>query len=40
MTARSATMVTLHDTRGLSSADGGMTVGLRRLSSLDGRRPL
>ena len=33
-------MVTLHDTRsGLPSADGGMTVGLSKLSSLDGRRP-
>ena len=35
---RSPTMVTLH-VRGLPSADGGMTVGLWRLSSLDGRRP-
>ena len=36
---RSPTTVTLHDTRFLSSADGGMTVGLWKLSSLDGRRP-
>ena len=32
-------MVTLHDTRGLSSADGGMTVGLWKTVVLDGRRP-
>ena len=32
----SPTMVKLPDTIGLSSADGGMTIGL---SSLDGRRP-
>ena len=37
VTARSPTMVTLFDT--LSSAVGGMTVGLWKLSSLDGRRP-
>ena len=35
---RSPAMVTLH-VRGLPSAHGGMTVGLWRLSSLDGRRP-
>ena len=35
---RSQTMVTLLDIR-LSSADGGMTVGLWKLPSLDGRRP-
>ena len=37
VTARLPTMVTLRDC--LSSADGGMTVGLWRLSSLDGCRP-
>ena len=35
---RSLTMVTLHDTR-FVECDGGMTVGLLKLSSPDGRRP-